>query len=100
MIYIRRNVSFVFVAQGSVEEGAGYVAVQRTVAVQPRRTRPPSVARRRLGPQVYTLFAIKNKTLFTRKLILLCVFTSDLFIYGRTNGRHFPNTPSTTRSCS
>ena len=60
MIYIRRNVSFVFVAQGSVEEGAGYVAVQRPVAVQPRRTRPPSVARRRLGPQVYTLFAIKK----------------------------------------
>ena len=46
MIYIRRDFSSVFVAQGSVEKGVGYVAVQRPVAVQPRWTRPPSFPRR------------------------------------------------------
>ena len=82
MIYIRRNVSFVFVAQGSVEEGAGYVAVQRPVAVQPRRTRPPSVARRRLGPQVYTLFAIKKHNfVYTETNPVVCVYVRFVYLW-------------------
>ena len=50
------NAGFFFLLlQGSDEEGADYVTAQHPVAVQPQRTPPPALARRRLGHQVYTL---------------------------------------------